>query len=107
VLDVRADLDVADEAAAALERLALEGVLQALDLLMVGSHARAQQPPRGRQPLEEVDLGVAARAQDRRGGEGPGRAGPDDREARARGHHAAVRSAVFCSAKNSALRSSA
>ena len=103
--DVDPDLDVAEEAAAALERLALEGVLQPLDLLMVGRHAAAQQAPRRRQPLEQVDVDVAAGAQQSGGGERPGGPGPDDRHARP--GHAAVRSSVPASAKNSALSSSA
>jgi hypothetical protein len=53
-------LDVAEEATRARERLAVEGVVQALDLLMVGRDAAAQQPPRRGEPLEEVDLRVAA-----------------------------------------------
>ena len=47
---------------------------QALDLLVVGGHAAAQQPPRRGQPLEQVDLRVAAGAQQAGGGERPGRA---------------------------------
>src|SRR5215210_2221715 len=105
--DVSADLDVAEVAAAAGERLALEGVLEALDLLVVGRHPGAQQAPRRREPLEQVDLHVAPCAQQRRSGERPGGAGADDRDARTSGHQAAVRSAVLSSAKNSALSSSA
>ena len=105
VRDVDADLDVAEEAAAALERVAVERVLQPLDLLVVGRDAAAQQPPRRGQPLEQVDLDVAAGAQQGRRREGPRRPGADDRDARSHGvAHAAVRSAVLCSAKNSAFR---
>jgi hypothetical protein len=109
VRDVGADLDVAEEAAAALERLPVERVLQALDLLMVRRDAAAQQPPGRRQPLEQVDLGVAAGAQQGGGRERPGRSGADDRHPRSRDRrHAAVRSAVPPSeAKNSALSPSA
>ena len=108
VRHVDADLDVAEEAAAARERLAVERLLQALDLLVVRGDAAAQQPPRRRQPLEQVDLGVAARPQHGRGGERPGRPGADDRHPWSHaGHQAAVRSAVPSSAKNSALSSSA
>ena len=106
VREVDADVDVAEEAHAACERLPVEGVLQALDLLVVGGNAAAQQAPRGGQPLEEVDLHRAGRAPQARCGEGPGRPRPDDGHARL-GHQAAVRSAVLRSAKNSALRSSA
>ena len=102
--DVDPDLDVPEEAAAAFQRLALEGVLQALDLLVVGRHAAAQQAPRRRQPLEQVDVG-GARPQEGGGGEGSRGPGADDRDSRP--HHAAVRSAVPASAKNSALSSSA
>ena len=55
VRDVHADLDVAEEAAAAPEGLAVECLVQALDLLVVRRHAAAQQSPRGGQALEEVD----------------------------------------------------
>jgi hypothetical protein len=103
--DVAADLDVAEEAAPAPDGLGVEAVLEALDLLVVGRHPAAQQAPRRRQPLEQVDLRVAAHAQERRGRERAGGSGPDDRDPRAA--HAAVRSAVPSSAKNSALRSSA
>ena len=100
--DVPADLDVAEEAAAAPERLAVEGVLQALDLLVVGRHAPAQQPPGRRQPLEQVDLRVPDLPQHGGGGERPGGPGADDRDPRP---HAAVRSIVLRSEKNSSLRS--
>jgi hypothetical protein len=74
VRDVGPDLDVAEEPAAAAQRLAVEGVLEALDLLVVGRDAAAQQAPGCRQALEEVDVGVAARAQDGRAAKAP--AGP-------------------------------
>ena len=60
VRDIRPDLHIAEEAAAARERLPIERVVQALDLLVVGRHPAAQEPPRRRQPLEQVDLDVAA-----------------------------------------------
>src|SRR3954452_11972033 len=106
--DISADLDPAEEADAARERLAVEGVLEALDLVVVGRDAAAQQAPRRRQALVEVDLGVAVRAQERGRGERAGGAAADDRHARSQAaDHAAVRSAGPASAKNSALRSSA
>jgi hypothetical protein len=105
---VDADVHVAEEATAALERLAVEQILQALDLLVVGGDPAAQQTPRRGQSLEQVDLRVAARSQQARGGERPGRPRADDRHSRScAGRHPAVRSAVLCSLKNSPLRSSA
>jgi hypothetical protein len=63
-----------------LEGVLVEGLVEALDLLVVGRDAGAEQAPRRRQPLEQVDLHVAAGAQQRVGGERPGRAGADDRD---------------------------
>ena len=105
--DVDAHLDVAEEAAAAAERLLVEGLVEALDLLVVGRHAGAQQPPRRGQPLEQVDLDVAARRSSRSAANAP--AGPAPTIATRVGHQAAVRvrSAVLASAKNSAFSSSA
>src|SRR5918999_3452709 len=106
--DVDTDLHVAEQAAAALKRLPVERVLQALYLLVVGGHPAAQQPPRSGQPLEQVDLRVAAGPQQARCGVRPGGPGADDCHSRpGAGHQAAVRSAVLCSAKNSALSASA
>jgi hypothetical protein len=59
VRDVGADLHVAEEPTAASQRLALEAIVEPLDLLVVGRHAGAQQSPRRRQPLVQVDLDVA------------------------------------------------
>src|SRR5687767_4854554 len=108
VAQVLADRDVAEQAAAAAERLAVERLVEPLDLLMVGRHPGAEQAPGRRQPLEQVDLHVAAGPEEPIRGERAGRAGADDRHAVSRARHqAAVRSAVLFSAKNSALRSSA
>jgi hypothetical protein len=108
VRDVLADRDVAEEAAAPLERLPLEGLVEALDLLMVGRDPGAQQPPGRGQALEQVDLDVAARPQQAVRGERARRAGADDGHTMPGAHHqAAVRSAVLFSAKNSAFSSSA
>jgi hypothetical protein len=108
VREVAAHLDVAQEPAAPAQRLAVEGVVQALDLLVVGRDAAAQQSPRRGQALEEIDLHVAALPPQTGRGEGPGGPGADDRDSGgSAGHHAAVRSAVLRSAKNSALTSSA
>ena len=63
VRDVHAHLDVSEEAAVAPEGLLVEGLVQPLDLLMVGRNAGAEQAPRRREPLEQVDLHVAARTQ--------------------------------------------
>ena len=81
-LDVVADLDVAEEA----EALAGGGLLvdpdHRLDLRVVGSDAAADQPERGRQPVEEVDLGVRVLVlEDVLSGVEAGRAGADDRDA--------------------------
>ena len=56
-----ADLDVAEEPAAAAEDAARERLVQALDLAVVGRDARAQEPPRRGQALDEVDVGPARR----------------------------------------------
>ena len=98
----------AQEPASAPQRLAVEKVVQALDLLVVGRDAAPQQAPRRGQALEEVDLHVAALAPQAGRGERSGGPGADDRDSGGTaGHHAAVRSAVLRSAKNSALTSSA
>src|SRR5207247_4335130 len=101
------DLHVAHETAPTPKRLPIERVLQPLDLLVAGSHPAAKQSPRRGQPLEQVDLDVAAGPQQAGGGERARGPGADDRHSRSRaGHQAAVRSAVLSSAKNSALTSS-
>jgi hypothetical protein len=108
VRDVGADLHVAEEAAAALERLSVEGRLEALYLLVVGRHPAAQQPPRRGEALEQVDLGIAVGPQQAGGCECSGRPGADDRHPRFRcGHQVAVRAIVLRPAKNCALSSSA
>jgi hypothetical protein len=108
VRHVAADGHVAEQTAAAPERLAVEGLVEPLDLLVVGRNTRAEQPPRGGQALEQVDLDVTARPEQPVGGEGAGGAGSHDRHpVGGAGHQAAVRSAVDASAKNSAFRSSA
>ena len=102
VRDVRAHLDVAQEAAARAQHVAVEGLVQALDLVVVGRHAAAQQAPRGGQALVQVHLGAAADAQQPRGRERARRPGADD------GHPpvAHSRPTLRCS-KNWAFRSSA
>jgi hypothetical protein len=107
VRDVGAYLHIAEEAGAAGECLAVEPVLQALDLLVIRSDAASQQAPWRRQPLEQVDLGVAP-APD--GGRGERARGPraDDRDARSRvSHQAAARSSAAPRPKYSAFSSMA
>ena len=78
VLDVAADLDVAEEAEARLERDLLEGARDRLDLRMVGRDAEAHEAPGRRQPLDHVDLDRDVGAEQRAGGVEAGRAGADD-----------------------------
>ena len=82
VADVGADLDVAVEAEAGHPRRPLEHTGHRLDLRMVRRDAEADESPRGRQPVEHVDLDdrilaaqqLARRVEARR-------AGADDRDA--------------------------
>src|SRR6187200_2871660 len=105
--DVGANLDASEEATASIERFAVEGLVESLDLLMVRRYPSAQQPPGRRQPLEQVDLHRAVSPQALRR-KRPGGPGADDTYPRLRsGHQAAVLSAVLFSAKNSAFSSSA
>ena len=99
VRDVGAHGDVAEEAAPGAEDGAVERLVQALDLTVVGRDARPQEAPRRGQALDEVDVGPAAVAAQLRRGERPGRARADDGDARA-AHCTTARSA-----KNSAFRS--
>ena len=102
------DLDIAEKPTAPLERLAIERVAEALDLLMVRCHAAAKQPPWRGEPVEQVDLHLRVGSQQAGGGECTRGPGADDRDSRTRcRHHTAVRSAVLCSAKKSAFSSSA
>ena len=57
-LDVLADLDVAEEAKALARRGFFVDADNRLDLRMVGGDTAADQPKRGRQAVEQVDLGV-------------------------------------------------
>ena len=78
VRDVPADLDVAEEAKAGLRRGLLERARDRLDVRVVGRDPEADEPPRRRQPLDQVDLdGEVAREQGG-GGVEPGRPGADD-----------------------------
>ena len=87
--DVAADLDVAEEAEAGLLRDLLERARDGLDVRVVGRDAEAHEPPRRRQPLEQVDLDarLVAREQRARGVEA-GRAGADDGDAQGLAHAA-------------------
>ena len=99
VRDVGAHGDVAEEPTAGAEDGAVERLVQALDLLVVGRHARPEEAPGRGQPLDEVDVGPAAVAAQLRRGERPGRPRADDGDARAT-HRTTARSA-----KKSAFRS--
>ena len=54
--DVPADLDVPEEAEAGPLRGLLERARDRLDVGMIGRDAEADEPPRRRQPLDQVDL---------------------------------------------------
>ena len=56
VVQVAADLDVAEEAEARLVGDPLERARDRLQLRVVGRDAEPDEPPRGRQPLDHVDL---------------------------------------------------
>jgi ferredoxin/flavodoxin---NADP+ reductase len=77
-LDVAADLDIAEEAKARLERDLLEGARDRLDLRMVGCDAEPDEAPRCRQALDQVDLDRDVGAEQRRGRIEAGRAGAND-----------------------------
>jgi hypothetical protein len=82
VRDGRADLDVAEETEARPGRGLLERARDRLDVLVIGRDAEADEPPRRRQAVEQVDLdaGVVA-LQERVGGVEPGGAGAHDGDA--------------------------
>ncbi len=78
-LDVVADLHVAEEAEALAGRGFFVDPGDRLDLRMVGGDAAADQPERGGEAVEEVDLGVhVAVFEDVLGGVEAGGAGADD-----------------------------
>src|SRR3954452_18392527 len=106
--DVHPHLDVAEEAATAPQGLPVEGVLEPLDLLVIGGHSAAQQAPRRGQALEEVHLRISMGSKEAARGERPGGPCPNDRDVRPLVcAHAAVRSEVLRSVKKSELRSCA
>ena len=83
VRDVAADLDVAEEAEARPRRGLLERARDGLDVLVVGRDAEADEAPRRRQPVDQVDLDLRVLAlQQRVGRVEPGRAGADDGDAK-------------------------
>ena len=80
--DVLAEGDVAEVAKAGVGGGLLVHARHRLDLRMVGRHARADQPPGGRQPLDHVHLeALAGGLQQVPGGVEAGRAGADDGDA--------------------------
>ena len=83
VLDVLADLDVAEEAEARLRGGSLEGPRDGLDVRVVGRDAEPYEPPRRRQPLDQVHLDLEVACEQRRGSVEPSRAGADDSDPKA------------------------
>ena len=79
--DVPADLDVAEEAEARLLRGLLERPRDGLDLRVIGRDAEADEPPRRRQPLDQVDLDLEV-AREQRGGGVEARPAPSRRPRR-------------------------
>ena len=76
--DVLAEHDAAEEAEARLGGGLLVHPRDRLDVRVIGRHARAHQPERGRQRVEQVDF--EARRQQPVGGIEAGRAGADHRD---------------------------
>ena len=88
VRDVPPDLDVAEEAEPGSRGDPLEGARHRLDVRMVGRDTEADEPPRGRQALDHVDLDRRLLAlEERVGGVEPGGAGADDGDAQGSGAH--------------------
>ena len=56
MLEIASDLDVAEEAKSGALRDLLEHARDGLDVGVVGSDAEADEAPRRRQPVEQVDL---------------------------------------------------
>ena len=81
VLDVLADLDVAEEAEPGVERRLLERARDRLDVRVVGRHSKPDEPPRRRQALDHVDLDVEVAREQRGGRVEAGWAGTDDGDA--------------------------
>ena len=82
VLDVLADLDVAEEAEAGLRGGALERARDGLDVRMVGGDAEAHEAPRSRQPFDHVDLDLEIAREQCGGSVEPSRAGADHGDAK-------------------------
>ena len=87
VRDRSTDVDVPEETEPGTCRRLLERARHRLDVLVVGSDAEPDEPPRRRQPVEQVhhDRGVFAAKQRIRRIE-PGRTCPDDGNAKRRAH---------------------
>ena len=98
--DVFTHPDVSEEPATAAEDRLVEGLVELLDRAVIGRHACPQQPPGGRQPLEDIDVEPLAPRVQLRDGERAGRPRADDRDLETLGHQTASRSL-----KNSAFRS--
>jgi len=81
VVEVAAGLDVADEAEAGPLRDLLERARDGLDLRVVGRDAEPDEAPRGRQPLDHVDLDGLLGTEERAGRVEAGGAGADDGDA--------------------------
>ena len=89
--DVATNLDVPEEAKARPGGDLLEDARDGLDVGMVGSDAEADEAPRRRQPLEQVDLRGRIRREKVPGGVEPGRPGTDDGDAQRHGSILAAR----------------
>ena len=76
--DIAADLDIAEEAHAFIERGFLVGAGDVLGLGVVGGDATADQPVGGGQALDDVEGDIGAGLQQRLGGIEPGRPRADD-----------------------------
>src|SRR5262249_17932592 len=82
VRHVASDLHVPEEAEAVEAGRALESLRGGLELGMVRRDAPADEAPRGRQPLDQVDLDLEVALEQRVGGVEPGGPGPDDGNAK-------------------------
>ena len=78
MVEIAADLDVAEKAKTRPLRDALEHARDRLDVRVVGRDAQAYEPPRRRQPVEQVDLDGGVGCQQLPGGIEPRRPRADD-----------------------------
>ena len=89
VADRRADLHVPEETEALARGRLREGPRDRLDVLVVGRDAEANEPPRRRQAVEDVDLDARGLAlQERVGGVEARGPGADDGDAQRSAHRA-------------------